>query len=377
MKVLQIANDYLGTNLYQLLFRELWNKGIQNEIFVPCKKDDKNNERNLLREGEGRIIVSPCFSTVDRFLYFKKQKHMFNAIIRDFAIDNICITHAHTLFSAGYAAMQLKKEYGIPYLVAVRNVDVNVFFRKMFWLRATGIEVMREAERIVFLSPAYKNYIYNNYIPCTMKDEFLKKCEVIPNGISNIFIKNKGGVKKLQGDSVCLIYAGAIDKNKNLIQTIKAAKILRAMGLKISILCVGNVTEKKCEKWISDDLVIHYPKCTQEKLLQYYRDADIFVMPSHTETFGLVYAEAMSQGLPVIYTRGQGFDGQFEDGEVGYAVDSHNAEEIANRIIDICNNYEEISHRCLCNVEKFKWDAIASRYAQIYEEIGIGKGIKQ
>jgi len=44
-------------------------------------------------------------------------------------------------------------------------------------------------------------------------------------------------------------------------------------------------------------------------------------MPSITETFGLVYAEALSQGLPVLYTRGQGFDRQFEEGEVGYAVD--------------------------------------------------------
>ena len=37
-----------------------------------------------------------------------------------------------------------------------------------------------------------------------------------------------------------------------------------------------------------------------------YRENDIYVMPSIIETFGLVYAEAMSQGLPVIYTRGQG-----------------------------------------------------------------------
>lgn len=40
-------------------------------------------------------------------------------------------------------------------------------------------------------------------------------------------------------------------------------------------------------------------------------------MPSHKETFGLVYAEAMSQGLPIIYTKNQGFDGQFPDGYVG------------------------------------------------------------
>ena len=40
-----------------------------------------------------------------------------------------------------------------------------------------------------------------------------------------------------------------------------------------------------------------------------------FCLPSHAETFGLVYVEAMSQGLPIIY-EGQGFDKQFQDGEV-------------------------------------------------------------
>ena len=44
--------------------------------------------------------------------------------------------------------------------------------------------------------------------------------------------------------------------------------------------------------------------------------------------------------MPVIYTRGQGFDGQFEDGEVGYSVNCFDAEEIADRIEDVINNYD-------------------------------------
>ena len=44
-------------------------------------------------------------------------------------------------------------------------------------------------------------------------------------------------------------------------------------------------------------------------------------MTSLGESFGLTYAEAMSQGVPVIYSKGQGFDGQFKEGVVGYHVD--------------------------------------------------------
>ena len=76
-------------------------------------------------------------------------------------------------------------------------------------------------------------------------------------------------------------------------------------------------------------------------------------MPSKTETFGLVYAEAMSQGLPVIYTRGQGFDGQFEEGEVGYSVDCKDKKEISMKIIDIINNYDVISRNAINLVDRY------------------------
>ena len=61
-------------------------------------------------------------------------------------------------------------------------------------------------------------------------------------------------------------------------------------------------------------------------------------MPSYTESFGLVYAEAMSQKLPVIYSKGQGFDGQFEEGLVGYHVSPYDVKDIANGILKALEN---------------------------------------
>jgi glycosyltransferase involved in cell wall biosynthesis len=92
-------------------------------------------------------------------------------------------------------------------------------------------------------------------------------------------------------------------------------------------------------------------------------------MPSVTETFGLVYPEAMSQGLPVIYTSGQGFDGQFQDGQVGFAVNCYDAEEIAEKIIKIVANYQELSENAVKNAKKFRWSDINQKYMNIYQEI--------
>jgi len=115
-----------------------------------------------------------------------------------------------------------------------------------------------------------------------------------------------------------------------------------------------------------------YRKCVppkpKEELINYYRDADVFVLPSIRETFGLVYAEAMTQGLPVIYSKGQGFDRQFEEGTVGFHAESRNAEEIADRIEDIMSNYQTISENCVRLSDRFNWSEIAKEYQRLYED---------
>ena len=104
----------------------------------------------------------------------------------------------------------------------------------------------------------------------------------------------------------------------------------------------------------------------KEELIEFYRSSDIFVLTSHKETFGLVYPEAMSQGLPVIYTRGQGFDGHFDEGKVGYAVSDNDPDELAEVILSITNNYSKLSNNAFELVDKFNWNTIADQLIDIY-----------
>jgi len=77
----------------------------------------------------------------------------------------------------------------------------------------------------------------------------------------------------------------------------------------------------------------------------------------------------MSQGLPVIYTRGQGFDGQFEEGEVGFAVSDSDPKEIADAIEKVCRDYRRIATNVTSDVQKFKWADICEEYREIYRGI--------
>ena len=92
-------------------------------------------------------------------------------------------------------------------------------------------------------------------------------------------------------------------------------------------------------------------------------------MPSITETFGLTYVEAMSQGLPVIYSKGQGFDGRFKEGHIGYHVRSKDTKDIANKIIGITKNYKTISENCTKESLLFNWNEISTEYKEIYKDI--------
>ena len=157
---------------------------------------------------------------------------------------------------------------------------------------------------------------------------------------------------------------------KNALLTAEGISRLNRQGWDIRYRAVGKVKDEKIRTGLERyGFVSFSPPQPHETLIHEYRQADIFAMPSHTETFGLVYAEAMSQGLPVIYTRGQGFDGQFPEGTVGYSVDSHDAEEMAETIVKVCRRYGELSKNGVEKVQRFRWDNIVQEYLEIYARI--------
>lgn len=364
MRVVQLANDYLNTVLYAKLFEVLEKNNIDNIVFVPVGRSNKSKV-------EG-IYVYPCFTQIDRALFYPKQKKIVDGLKHNINLEKVDVIHAHTLFSAGYTACKIKEEYNIPYIVTIRNTDVNLFFNRMPFLRKTGISIMQKADRVIFLSPVYRHSVIENYVPLNLRKQIYEKSLIIPNGISKLFLEQclKKGRPYLKDDKdIRLIYVGEINRNKNLEETIQAAHILRKRGYKISVTVVGSITNSGCKKLVKKNCIEYYEKCSQEQLLEYYRKADIFVMISHTETFGLVYAEAMSQGLPVLYTKGQGFDGQFKDGEVGYAVSDDDPNDLADKILQTVKEYERISENCVENVSRFDWNKIGERYSKIYRTL--------
>lgn len=240
----------------------------------------------------------------------------------------------------------------------------------MIHLRSRGLKIMQDARAVFFLSEAYRKQVFDKYVPKSLYMELMKKSYIIPNGIDNFWFKNKPNLRKSLNfnKEIKLIYAGRIDKNKNIPTIQKAMKILRNKGYNVNLTVVGKIEDQKeFKKIMTDKFTKYFHPMGKDKLIDLYRSADIFVMPSFTESFGLVYAEAMSQGLPVLYTEGQGFDGQFNEGEVGYRVSANNADTISDGILKIIQNYSELNGRVAERVKKFRWSDIVKSYDFIYE----------
>lgn len=366
MKILHINSYYNGSFFYKNLYDKQVEDKLHIDVYVPVP-----NSTDLSKLNFGEYTnISPNHGKYDRVFFHLKHNKIYKDILKQYDIESFDILHAHSLFSNGYIAYKLNKKYGVPYIVAVRNADINAFFAKMIHLRKLGVSILKNAEKIVFISDNYKDFLLERYIPSEYKKEILEKSIVIPNGIDKFWLDNKYyNREKSEGKDINILYVGVIDKNKNIKTTIEACKILIDEGFKIKYTIIGAIRDKKERKLFEGISFINYVDHTnKEGLLNYYRNSDIFVMPSIHETFGIVYIEAMSQGLPLVYTKGQGFDGQFEDGEVGYSAASDSPIEIAQRIKDIVGDYKNISNNCIKNVDRFSWDEISNTYEDLYKE---------
>ncbi|MHA7117643.1 glycosyltransferase family 4 protein [Aerococcus viridans] len=367
MNILHVNSNYTFTKLHAELIEKLERPEINNTIFMPHSGTSKavidaNKHKNLYSK--------KTFNNIERYFFYLKQKKIFKMLRETINLNNINLVHAHTLFTDGYVALKIFKKYNIPYVVTVRNTDINLFFKKRLLLRSTGIEILNNASAITFLSESYFNQTFNNYLSEKDKKRNINKSYIIPNGINKEWHNNNNLKKKKNEEIIKIVYVGRINKNKNILATIKASEILIEKGYKVEFRVIGaNENDTIMNEINKRDFISYEQNKTLQELIEVYREEDIFVMPSFYESFGLVYAEAMSQGLPIIYTENQGFDNQFEDGLVGFRVNPVNSEMISEKILALWRNYDYFSENSLNNANKFDWEKIANKYSSIYLEI--------
>lgn len=148
MKILHINSYYSVSNFYKNLYDKQKEHGLHIDVYVPVSKAIDTSKLEL---GD-YTTISANHNKYDRVFFHIKHRKIYKDIINRYSMNDYSIIHAHSLFSNGYIAYKLYKNYSIPYIVAVRNTDVNVFFKKMIHLRRLGREILRNAKKL-FLFP--------------------------------------------------------------------------------------------------------------------------------------------------------------------------------------------------------------------------------
>ena len=373
MIVLHINSYYPSSDLYrQMLLHFEPESGCSHVVYVPIAADRDATVRSVA-PADVSVVYSADYHHLDRWHYHGKRLKIVRSLERQIDLLKVSAIHAHHLFTAGGVAYELKRRYGVPYVVAVRNTDINWFFRYALHLRSMGLTILQEASRVVFISPSGLEGL-RNYVPCSQWPSVVAKSVIIPNGVDDYWLDNSHQQQShLVKDRIKILYVGQMTRNKNVETVISVSNELERRGYPTEAYIVGDGPDTKRIRRMAQRsrapvrMVGRVDSKTE--LIRLYRSSNVFVMPSFTETFGLAYIEAMSQGLPVICSRGQGIDGFFEDGNIGYACDSRNYKQMASRIIDIVERLSEMSRRCTSAAQRFSWSKIVKEYAALYEAV--------
>lgn len=124
-----------------------------------------------------------------------------------------------------------------------------------------------------------------------------------------------------------------------------------------------------------EDLVTFQGAKNQDTLAYYYCAADMVVMPSHYESFGMVALEAMACGTPVIASRVGGLPYNVQDGQTGYLVPHGDAEALAGRIRMLYCEHElreRLGRQAARWAQAYGWPVIADQIVALYEGATVG-----
>lgn len=374
--ILHIANDYTGSTVYKNLALELDKLNVRQIIYTPFRGQNKigNNEINFQMNGS-KIIYSPILNWhIDRLFYPYKIFKILKDIQLRIDLKKINYIHAHTWYSDGGVAYFLSKKYNIPFVITIRNTDLNIFQKKLVYLRPLGRKILIDAKHIFLVSASYENRLLNQHSLKQVISNIKNKIRIIPNGvdpywIKNSFYKNPKGIDKVFN----ILYVGKFTASKQILLLQEAIiQLNRELSRKIILHIVGEGGKDEIEvlkkvNTYSSSFKYYGKVYDKTELQKIFKSCDVFAMPSKYETFGLVYIEAMLQGLPVLYSDGEGIDGFYSE-KIGEKVRKHTVKEIKQKLRIMINNFEQYSIPLEKVRRNHDWGLIAREYKEIYEE---------
>ncbi len=235
MKVLHLCNDYLGSKVHRNLYTALAPLAVKQVVYFPLRSWKAPNAIKEIRKIE--TIVGFQLKMYHKIFFRKKIADLYHDLCMKIDFKDIDLIHATTLFSDGALAYKIFKNNGIPYVLAVRTVDVNRFLKLRPDLFFMAKAILSNATSIIFISEALKTNFFKHLFIKTFMPGLISKSKVIYNGIDSYWLENKMGVHVIRPTKI--LYVGYFDNNKNVLRLIQAFMQLKKEFPQIELNLVG------------------------------------------------------------------------------------------------------------------------------------------
>lgn len=268
------------------------------------------------------------------------------------------LIHLQT-YEMGAVALKILKKYGIPYIITEHSSNLyndktrltHDFLKKIYLNSSFNIAV----------SPFFSAYLTNKFdIPFTSIPNIvdINKFTLKPENKSPIInlLHVAHCVKIKQQKLLILGYAKALELNKSLNLTI-----------------VGDGPELESLMELANELKIgdrinFTGSLDNEAVKTQMHHADIFILTSKKETFGVVLIEALAVGLPCVSTRSGGPEGIITNEGLGLICD-HNSEDLARAIIAVTKKrYDPVKIRQHA-VSTYSAAVVANKITNVYNDV--------
>jgi D-inositol-3-phosphate glycosyltransferase len=188
----------------------------------------------------------------------------------------------------------------------------------------------------------------------------------------------------LKPEDRMVLYVGRIEPLKGVDTLIKAMSCLQWKELEpVHLAIIGGEPsaspremsaemarlQKLCDELCVGQTVVFLGKRDQDKLPYYYSAAELVVMPSHYESFGMVALEAMACGTPVVASEVGGLAYLVRDGETGFTIPDQEPEMLCEKISWLLNNHDlhaAMSQRAVEYAQDYAWERIADQIVNVY-----------
>lgn len=298
---------------------------------ISLDRTSKLSEEKVSSINQGVHIK--CFGLPYGLFLKNHLKHAYKQIINadqssQFSLCETDLIHAHKLSFEGYIGYLLSQRLNCPLFISLRQTDYYVLYYRRDLIPLFK-KVLQHASSIFYIAPFMIGRL-EKLFGKTLIQRIKHKLVCLPNIINTIPDPMTKLIQQKRLLTVLKMTPFKI-KVKNLNNLLKAIKLNPEYHLDI----IGDgPSRNRVEQWIQknnlENQVTLLGEMEHDQIKPYYQNTLAYVMPSYQETFGLVYMEALMCGTPILYSKGTGVDGYFQN--VGIAVDPKSITEISDGI---------------------------------------------